>query len=51
MFGYMFGHEANHRGQILMLAHQLGYRVLHKSPASGTGKDLEKQAGPDPRTR
>jgi uncharacterized damage-inducible protein DinB len=27
MFAYMFSHEAHHRGQILMLAHQLGYRV------------------------
>lgn len=27
MFAYMFGHEEHHRGQILMLAHQLGYRV------------------------
>jgi uncharacterized damage-inducible protein DinB len=27
MFAYMFGHEAHHRGQILMLAHQLGYRL------------------------
>ena len=27
MFGYMFSHEAHHRGQILMLAHQLGYRL------------------------
>ncbi len=27
MFLYMFSHEAHHRGQILMLAHQLGYRV------------------------
>jgi len=27
MFSYMFSHEAHHRGQILMLAHQLGYRV------------------------
>jgi uncharacterized damage-inducible protein DinB len=25
MFAYMFSHEAHHRGQILMLAHQLGY--------------------------
>lgn len=25
MFCYMFSHEAHHRGQILMLAHQLGY--------------------------
>jgi uncharacterized damage-inducible protein DinB len=23
----MFSHEAHHRGQVLMLAHQLGYRV------------------------
>ena len=27
MFAYMFSHEAHHRGQILMLAHQLGYRL------------------------
>jgi uncharacterized damage-inducible protein DinB len=27
MFAYMFGHEEHHRGQILMLAHQLGYRI------------------------
>jgi uncharacterized damage-inducible protein DinB len=27
MFAYMFGHEEHHRGQILMLAHQLGYRL------------------------
>ena len=27
MFAYMFSHEAHHRGQILMLAHQFGYRV------------------------
>lgn len=27
MFAYMFSHEAHHRGQILMLAHQLGCRV------------------------
>ena len=26
MFAYIFSHEAHHRGQILMLAHQLGYR-------------------------
>jgi uncharacterized damage-inducible protein DinB len=25
MFAYMFSHEAHHRGQILLLAHQLGY--------------------------
>jgi len=27
MFAYMFSHEAHHRGQILMLARQLGCRV------------------------
>jgi len=27
MFSYMFSHEAHHRGQILALAHQLGYRL------------------------
>ena len=27
MFAYMFSHEAHHRGQILMLAHQLGCRL------------------------
>ena len=25
MFAYMFAHEANHRGQVIALAHQLGY--------------------------
>ena len=33
MFAYMFSHEAHHRGQILMLAHQLGYRL----PVQATG--------------
>jgi uncharacterized damage-inducible protein DinB len=27
MFAYMFSHEAHHRGQILQLAHQFGYRL------------------------
>ena len=30
MFAYMFGHEAHHRGQILMMAHHLGYPA-HKA--------------------
>lgn len=30
MFAYMFSHEAHHRGQILMLAHQLGHRIPPK---------------------
>ena len=31
MFAYMFSHEAHHRGQIIMLAHQLGYRLPAKA--------------------
>src|SRR6516164_3427415 len=30
MFAYMFSHEAHHRGQILMLAKQLGYGIPPK---------------------
>ncbi len=33
MFAYMFSHEAHHRGQIIMLAHQLGFRL----PAAAWG--------------
>ena len=33
MWAYMFSHEAHHRGQILMLAHQFGCRL----PAEATG--------------
>jgi uncharacterized damage-inducible protein DinB len=45
MFAYMFSHEAHHRGQILMLAHQLGYRLLHKTPGVWHWEKLWKQAG------
>ena len=45
MFAYMFAHEAHHRGQILMLANQLGYRVLHKTPGVWHWEKLWKQAG------
>jgi uncharacterized damage-inducible protein DinB len=31
MFAYMFSHEAHHRGQITMLAHQLGFRLPVKA--------------------
>jgi uncharacterized damage-inducible protein DinB len=31
MFAYMFSHEAHHRGQILMLAHQLGHRLAEQA--------------------
>jgi len=27
MFAYMFAHEAHHRGQVIQLAHQLGFRL------------------------
>jgi uncharacterized damage-inducible protein DinB len=27
MFAYMFAHEAHHRGQVILLAHQLGFRL------------------------
>jgi uncharacterized damage-inducible protein DinB len=30
MFAYMFSHEAHHRGQVLMLAKQLGYGIPPK---------------------
>jgi uncharacterized damage-inducible protein DinB len=44
MFCYMFSHEAHHRGQILMLAHQLGYRVP-EYPGVWHWEKLRKQAG------
>jgi uncharacterized damage-inducible protein DinB len=31
MFSYMFAHEAHHRGQVIMLARQLGYRLPDKA--------------------
>ena len=31
MFAYMFSHEAHHRGQIILLAHQLGFRLPVRS--------------------
>src|SRR5579864_1655528 len=31
MLAYMFSHEAHHRGQIIQLAHQLGYRLPAKA--------------------
>jgi len=27
----MFSHEAHHRGQVILLAHQLGYRLTSKA--------------------
>jgi len=40
MFAYMFSHEAHHRGQILMLAHQLGYRLPDNTVAYGIWNKL-----------
>jgi len=51
MFAYMFSHEAHHRGQIMMLAHQLGYRVLYKTPGIWQWEKLWKQAGLTTRPR
>jgi uncharacterized damage-inducible protein DinB len=52
MFAYMFLHEAHHRGQIIMLAHQLGYRL---SPTAWGGiwqwNKLWKEAGYETRPR
>jgi len=46
MFCYMFSHEAHHRGQILMLAHQLGYRIPVQTAAGVWDWDkLWKQQG------
>jgi uncharacterized damage-inducible protein DinB len=51
MFAYMFSHEAHHRGQILMLAHQLSHRVLDKTPGIWHWEKLWKQAGLTTRPR
>ena len=51
MFAYMFSHEAHHRGQILMLAHQMGYRILDKTPGVWHWEKLWKQAGLSKRPR
>ena len=31
MFGYMFAHDVHHRGQVILLARQLGYRLPVKA--------------------
>jgi uncharacterized damage-inducible protein DinB len=51
MFAYMFSHEAHHRGQILLLAHQLGYRILDKTPGVWHWEKLWKEAGLTTRPR
>ena len=51
MFAYMFSHDAHHRGQILMLAHQLDYRLLHTTPGVWHWEKLWKKAGLTTRPR
>ena len=51
MFAYMFSHEAHHRGQILMLGHQLGHRILHDTPGVWHWEKLWKQSGLTTRPR
>jgi len=52
MFAYLFSHEAHHRGQILMLAHQLG-RCLPVAATAGIWwwNKLWKQVGLTTRPR
>ena len=46
MFAYIFSHEAHHRGQVLLLAHQLGYRVpVENAPGIWDWDKLWKQQG------
>jgi len=51
MFAYMFSHEAHHRGQILMLAHQLGYRTHKAMYGIWQWEKLWKQTGLTTRPR
>jgi uncharacterized damage-inducible protein DinB len=52
MWAYMFSHEAHHRGQITMLAHQLGYRLPPEAWGGIWNWDkLWKQAGFSTRPR
>ena len=52
MLAYMFAHEAHHRGQVLMLAHQLGYRLPVEVMAGMWNWDkLWKQSGFQSRPR
>jgi uncharacterized damage-inducible protein DinB len=51
MFSYMFSHEAHHRGQILMLAHQLGYPMHEAMYGIWQWEKLWKQAGLTTRPR
>src|SRR5215471_12182031 len=45
MFAYMFSHEAHHRGQILMLVHQMGHRLTDKAYVIWHWDRLWREAG------
>lgn len=46
MFAYMLVHEAHHRGQVCMLAHQLGFPLPQKAVYEVWGwEKLWKQCG------
>jgi uncharacterized damage-inducible protein DinB len=46
MFAYMFAHEVHHRGQIIMLTHQLGFRLpVHAAYGVWHWEQLWKQLG------
>lgn len=53
MFAYMIAHDAHHRGQVCMLAHQLGFRLPVQATAGMWGwEKLSKSCGfelPGPR--
>jgi uncharacterized damage-inducible protein DinB len=52
MFSYMFAHEAHHRGQVIMLARQLGYRLPDKAAYRiWRWEKLWKECGFDTRPR
>jgi uncharacterized damage-inducible protein DinB len=45
MVAYMISHDAHHRGQVCMLAHQLGFPCLPRAPAGcGFGKNCGTSA-------
>jgi len=51
MFAYMFSHEAHHRGQILMLVHQMGHRLTDKAYVIWHWDRLWREAGHETRPR
>jgi uncharacterized damage-inducible protein DinB len=51
MVAYMFAHEAHHRGQVLMLAHQLGFPLPADSYGIWNWDKLWKQCGFSTRPR